>query len=94
MISDPRTNYCFATLENAASCLIYFRVNDIVVDWLFKFSYDVLFILMSGHAFEARIYAENVSRGFLPATGTLHHYQPVPVSPSGNVHEQGSKHIQ
>jgi len=26
-----------------------------------------------GHAVEARIYAEDVSRGFLPATGTLHH---------------------
>ncbi|XP_004495179.1 methylcrotonoyl-CoA carboxylase subunit alpha, mitochondrial isoform X2 [Cicer arietinum] len=32
-----------------------------------------------GHAFEARIYAENVPKGFLPATGVLHHYQ-VPVS--------------
>ncbi|MED6110858.1 hypothetical protein PIB30_046797 [Stylosanthes scabra] len=27
-----------------------------------------------GHAFEARIYAENVPKGFLPATGVLHHY--------------------
>uniref|UniRef100_A0A7N0TW68 Methylcrotonoyl-CoA carboxylase subunit alpha, mitochondrial n=3 Tax=Kalanchoe fedtschenkoi TaxID=63787 RepID=A0A7N0TW68_KALFE len=35
---------------------------------------------LSGHAFEARIYAENVPRGFLPATGVLHHYQPVDVS--------------
>ena len=26
-----------------------------------------------GHAFEARIYAEDATRGFLPATGTLHH---------------------
>ncbi|MEZ5791939.1 MAG: acetyl/propionyl/methylcrotonyl-CoA carboxylase subunit alpha [Nitratireductor sp.] len=26
-----------------------------------------------GHAFEARIYAEDVPKGFLPATGTLHH---------------------
>ncbi|CAM0949014.1 unnamed protein product [Alopecurus aequalis] len=32
---------------------------------------------LTGHAFEARIYAENVPRGFLPATGTLHHYRPV-----------------
>jgi 3-methylcrotonyl-CoA carboxylase alpha subunit len=30
-------------------------------------------IALSGHAFEARIYAEDASRGFLPATGTLHH---------------------
>ncbi|XP_010938258.1 methylcrotonoyl-CoA carboxylase subunit alpha, mitochondrial isoform X2 [Elaeis guineensis] len=42
-------------------------------------------VLLNGHAFEARIYAENVSRGFLPATGTLHHYQPVPVSPTVRV---------
>ncbi|KAG8485514.1 hypothetical protein CXB51_019053 [Gossypium anomalum] len=31
---------------------------------------------LSGHAFEARIYAENVPKGFLPATGVLHHYHP------------------
>lgn len=30
-------------------------------------------ITFEGHAFEARIYAEDASRGFLPATGTLHH---------------------
>jgi len=30
-------------------------------------------ILLSGHAFEARIYAEDATKGFLPATGTLHH---------------------
>lgn len=34
-------------------------------------------VQLNGHAFEARIYAENVPRGFLPATGTLHHYRPV-----------------
>lgn len=39
--------------------------------------------LMTGHAFEARIYAENVAKGFLPATGTLHHYRAVSVSPTG-----------
>lgn len=38
-----------------------------------------------GHAFEARIYAENVPRGFLPATGTLYHYRPVPSGPTGNI---------
>nr|XP_043609358.1 methylcrotonoyl-CoA carboxylase subunit alpha, mitochondrial isoform X2 [Erigeron canadensis] len=38
-----------------------------------------------GHAFEARIYAENVPRGFLPATGVLQHYRPVPVSESVRV---------
>lgn len=40
---------------------------------------------LNGHAFEARIYAENVPRGFLPATGTLFHYRPVSVSPSVRV---------
>lgn len=38
---------------------------------------------MTGHSFEARIYAENVPKGFLPATGVLHHYCPVPVSSTG-----------
>ncbi|KAL9249120.1 Methylcrotonoyl-CoA carboxylase subunit alpha, mitochondrial-like protein [Drosera capensis] len=37
-------------------------------------------VQLSGHAFEARIYAENVPKGFLPATGVLHYYRPVPVS--------------
>ncbi|KAG2630615.1 methylcrotonoyl-CoA carboxylase subunit alpha, mitochondrial-like [Panicum virgatum] len=40
---------------------------------------------LNGHAFEARIYAENVPRGFLPATGTLHHYRPVPLAPTVRV---------
>ncbi|XP_021770313.1 methylcrotonoyl-CoA carboxylase subunit alpha, mitochondrial-like isoform X1 [Chenopodium quinoa] len=45
-----------------------------------------------GHAFEARIYAENVPKGFLPATGVLHHYRPVPESDTVRVEtgvEQG-----
>ncbi|KAF5738857.1 methylcrotonoyl-CoA carboxylase subunit alpha mitochondrial isoform X1 [Tripterygium wilfordii] len=45
-----------------------------------------------GHAFEARIYAENVPKGFLPASGILHHYCPVPVSSTVRVEtgvEQG-----
>lgn len=33
-------------------------------------------ISQSGHAFEARIYAENVPKGFLPAAGLLNHYCP------------------
>lgn len=39
---------------------------------------------MAGHAFEGRIYAENVPKGFLPATGVLHHYN-VPVLPGGQL---------
>ena len=30
-------------------------------------------VRLNGHAFEARLYAEDVPKGFLPATGTLHH---------------------
>lgn len=47
---------------------------------------------LSGHAFEARIYAESVPKGFLPATGVLHHYRPVAASPTVRVEtgvEQG-----
>lgn len=33
---------------------------------------------ISGHAFEARLYAEDVPKGFLPATGTLTHLQFTP----------------
>ncbi|XP_076960015.1 methylcrotonoyl-CoA carboxylase subunit alpha, mitochondrial-like [Bidens hawaiensis] len=42
-------------------------------------------IPLSGHAFEARIYAENVPRGFLPATGVLQYYHPISASPSVRV---------
>ncbi|KAL0914330.1 hypothetical protein M5K25_014671 [Dendrobium thyrsiflorum] len=45
---------------------------------------------LKGHAFEARVYAENVSRGFLPATGSLHYYHPVSISPTVRV-ETGVK---
>ena len=33
-------------------------------------------ITTKGHAIEARIYAENPARNFLPATGHLHHLSP------------------
>ncbi len=32
-------------------------------------------LTLTGHAFEARLYAEDVPKGFLPATGTLTHLQ-------------------
>jgi 3-methylcrotonyl-CoA carboxylase alpha subunit len=35
---------------------------------------------LSGHAFEARLYAEDAAKGFLPATGTLHHLRFPPES--------------
>jgi len=35
---------------------------------------------ISGHAIEARLYAEDVSAGFVPSTGTLHRFQ-VPAAP-------------
>jgi 3-methylcrotonyl-CoA carboxylase alpha subunit len=33
---------------------------------------------LNGHAFEARIYAEDPENGFLPATGRIRYYQPPP----------------
>ncbi|TIP09028.1 acetyl/propionyl/methylcrotonyl-CoA carboxylase subunit alpha [Mesorhizobium sp.] len=40
-------------------------------------------IALSGHAFEARIYAEDAAKGFLPATGTLHHLKFPDSAPEG-----------
>lgn len=40
-------------------------------------------IALSGHAFEARIYAEDAAKGFLPATGTLHHLKFPDTAPEG-----------
>ena len=45
-------------LRVAAGDALPFRQDDLVID---------------GHAFEARIYAEDVAKGFLPATGRLDH---------------------
>ncbi len=42
-------------------------------------------IHLDGHAFEARIYAEDAAKGFLPAVGTLHHLRFPAVTPSGSV---------
>lgn len=41
-----------------------------------------------GHAFEARIYAENPDRNFLPATGTVWHHVP-PAEPNTGVNSEG-----
>lgn len=67
--------------------------NSSHIIYLYSISWPALILLLChyfsflflGHSFEARIYAENVPRGFLPATGTLHHYRPVPVTPTGNI---------
>jgi 3-methylcrotonyl-CoA carboxylase alpha subunit len=40
-------------------------------------------IRLDGHAFEARLYAEDAARGFLPATGTLHHLRFPEAAPAG-----------
>lgn len=40
-------------------------------------------ITLDGHAFEARIYAEDAAKGFLPATGTLHHLKFPDAAPEG-----------
>ncbi|KAK3415821.1 hypothetical protein EUGRSUZ_H01447 [Eucalyptus grandis] len=52
-------------------------VSQDLVEWQIR--------VANGHAFEARIYAENVPKGFLPATGVLHHYRPVPGTSSVRV---------
>jgi 3-methylcrotonyl-CoA carboxylase alpha subunit len=41
-------------------------------------------IALDGHAFEARLYAEDASKGFLPATGTLHYLKFPVATPGGN----------
>ncbi len=40
-------------------------------------------IALNGHAFEARLYAEDASKGFLPAIGTLHHLAFPATAPAG-----------
>ncbi|KQZ94225.1 3-methylcrotonyl-CoA carboxylase [Mesorhizobium sp. Root157] len=40
-------------------------------------------IRLYGHAFEARLYAEDAAKGFLPATGTLHHLKFPDTPPQG-----------
>jgi 3-methylcrotonyl-CoA carboxylase alpha subunit len=40
-------------------------------------------IELAGHGFEARIYAEDAAKGFLPATGTLHHLKFPEAAPDG-----------
>lgn len=40
-------------------------------------------IALSGHAFEARLYAEDATKGFLPAIGTLHHLRFPERTPAG-----------
>jgi len=40
-------------------------------------------IAPTGHALEARIYAEDAAKGFLPATGTLHHLKFPDAAPEG-----------
>ncbi|KAJ0791166.1 putative methylcrotonoyl-CoA carboxylase [Helianthus annuus] len=52
---------------------------------IFNLCFAIYFLFDCSHAFEARIYAENVSRGFLPATGVLQYYHPLPVSPTVRV---------
>jgi 3-methylcrotonyl-CoA carboxylase alpha subunit len=40
-------------------------------------------ITLNGHAFEARLYAEEAAKGFLPATGTLYHLRFPIAAPAG-----------
>jgi acetyl/propionyl-CoA carboxylase alpha subunit len=50
--------------------------------------------MQSGHAIEARLYAEDPANGFLPSTGTLHVWQPPETSPGLRIDsgvEEGSE---
>ena len=38
-------------------------------------------VVATGHAIEARLYAEDPAHGYLPATGTLHRFAPAPDVP-------------
>ncbi|EFJ27837.1 hypothetical protein SELMODRAFT_411783 [Selaginella moellendorffii] len=52
-----------------------------LVEWQIRVANgESLPLEQKSHAFEARVYAENVPRGFLPAAGVLYHYNPPPAS--------------
>lgn len=59
-VTEAITGYDLVELQMhiAATGTLPFRQEDLAI---------------FGHAFEARIYAEDATRGFLPSTGTLHH---------------------
>src|SRR5258705_4132175 len=46
---------------------------------------------IGGHAIEARVYAEDPDKGFLPSTGPLVHLVPPPESDSGRVESWGEQ---
>ena len=92
MLKKKEPEFCLTLL--GTSFLIFGVYHDkFFLKWLcYSSSYEtskfqqILYFPMltiTGHALEARIYAENVPKGFLPATGVLHHYQPVPVTSTG-----------
>lgn len=57
-----------------------YELNIIVITYQWNF---FMKNCLRSHAFEARIYAENIPKGFLPATGVLHRYCPVTVTSAG-----------
>ncbi|XP_039030940.1 methylcrotonoyl-CoA carboxylase subunit alpha, mitochondrial-like [Hibiscus syriacus] len=101
-IVDTATG-CFYFMEMNTRLQVEHPVTEMIVgqdlvEWQIRVANGELLPLsqvqvpISGHAFEARIYAENVPKGFLPATGLLRHYHPVPPSSTVRVEtgvEQG-----
>lgn len=81
LLFSPYTFYSYFTLLVKA-CLAWKISSHLYRRQLFCWQVLVIYI---GHAFEARIYAENVLKGFLPATGVLHHYRPIPATAAGVV---------
>ncbi|HEX5729832.1 acetyl/propionyl/methylcrotonyl-CoA carboxylase subunit alpha [Microbacterium sp.] len=48
-------------------------------------------VVLTGHAIEARVYAESPARGFLPASGTVLEWMPAPTARTDSAVESGSE---
>lgn len=75
-------------------CFYYPLIPDIgtdLVEWQIKVASGEPLpltqeeIVLNGHAFEARIYAEDPRSGFLPGAGTIHYLSTPPVDPDTRI---------
>jgi 3-methylcrotonyl-CoA carboxylase alpha subunit len=75
-VSEAITGYDFVELQLRVACgeALPFTQDDLSI---------------TGHSFEARVYAEDVPKGFLPATGTLQYLK----FPQGSEFERGAVRI-